>query len=106
MGADAGKATPPAVLEQLEDGRWMLAGELNLESVPALYSEAVGRFATAPPKVVDLQKVTRIDSAGVALIIDWIRRARLRNQSIQFRNVPRQMQSIAQLCGVSQLLAG
>jgi len=53
---------------------------------------------------IDLQAVERSDSAGLALLIEWLRVARHLNKTITFRNIPPQMHAIAQVSGLEEIL--
>ncbi len=76
---------------------WRVSGELNFATVGALSTEF-----TQPPKVVDLCDVTRTDSAGLALLIEWLKQSK--EAPITFRNMPAQMVSLATVCGVQDIL--
>lgn len=82
---------------------WAISGELSFDTVPALYEQAKDAFAERLPESVDLVGVERVDSAGVALMLAWIRTVRSRGQSLKCRNIPQHMASIADLCGVGHL---
>lgn len=83
---------------------WQVQGDLNFETTPELFTSAQEAMSKQIPASIDLAAVERVDSAGVALMLDWIRAARARDKTLQFRNVPDHMMSIAELCGVSHLL--
>jgi len=53
---------------------------------------------------LDLASVTRTDSAGLALLVEWIRIAHRRKKMIQFRNIPEQMMAVAEVVGLDSLL--
>ena len=91
-------------LEQADDGRLVLSGELSMATVPTLLAQGL-HSAEAAEVRVDLQGVTRADSAGVALLIEWQRAARRQQRRLRFQNIPPQMLAIARLCGVDELLA-
>lgn len=86
----------------LEEGvsTWRLTGELTLATITTLLADLT-QFSQFP-QVVDLGEVTHTDSAGVALLIEL--RRRTREHPIIFRNIPSQMLSIANVCGVQELL--
>lgn len=80
-----------------------LKGAVTLDTVPELMSaaeERIGKEVT----VVDFAAVTEVDSAAVALAIDWIRRAERVNVALRLVNLPESMQNLAELYGVSDLL--
>lgn len=79
---------------------WRLSGELSFATVSALLAEFTQRVVLSPPKELDLSDVTRIDSAGLALLIEL----RGQNTSMIFRHIPTQTLNLATLSGVQNLL--
>jgi phospholipid transport system transporter-binding protein len=93
-----------ARLEPVTAGRFRLEGELSFETVPPLVHRGRSLFESEGEVSLDLAQVTRADSAGVALLIEWRREAQRRGRTIRFENIPAQMQAIARLSAVDQLL--
>lgn len=93
-------------LERQADGQWRVDGELTFASVGALLRAGGGLFEGegATPVVVDLGAVRRADSAGVSLLIEWLRRARQAGRGVVYRNVPEQMRAIARISNLEPLL--
>lgn len=92
-------------LEAVSPGHFRLVGELNFSSVPDLLGHSRELFAGAGEVRVSLEAVARVDSAGVALLVDWLRESTRRGRSIAFSEIPPQMLALAQVCGVDELLA-
>ena len=65
-----------AQLEKAGDGDFVLRGELNVDSVTALWQESIERFRGLSRLSVDLAGVRRSDSSGVALLVEWLRQAK------------------------------
>lgn len=80
-----------------------MSGSLDMASVPLVLRQAAELFAT-PSVVVDLKEVERIDSAGLALLVHWLRESRRRGVSIRFQNIPGRMLALARVCGLDRLL--
>ncbi len=78
-----------------------ISGELTLARVPALLRELK---ALAAAGVIDLAGVTRVDSAGLALLLELTRRASVQDRSIEWRNAPPALASLATFFGVSGML--
>lgn len=94
-----------ARLEALGDGRFRLSGVLDVDSVPDMVGR-VDELLLAPAGVeIDLGDVSRADSAGLALLVEWFRKATGQGRSIRFCEVPAQMLALAQVSGVDRLLA-
>ena len=54
---------------------------------------------------VDLSKVTEADSAGLAVLVEWLSAARARGTTVVYQNVPAQILAIARISGLEELLA-
>ncbi len=54
--------------------------------------------------VFDLGGVKTADSSGVALLLAWQRKAQALNQRLTYINVPQNLDTLANLYGVSDLL--
>ena len=97
---DEKRANNQARVERQEDGRVMVAGDLNFETVPIIRQQGQALFANCSAIDVDLSGVVRSNSAGLALLIEWMRFAKSNNQTITFHHLPSQMQDIASVCGI------
>ena len=94
-----------AVLSETGVGHWLLQGELDFESVPAVLQHAGARMLGNGRLEVDLRDVTRADSAGLALLVEWLRESASAGNDIVFVNVPDQLLSIARVCGLEDILS-
>lgn len=91
-------------LKALGEGRMQLSGVLDLDSVSELLSAISDMSYDAPALAVDLRGVERADSAGVALLVAWMRSARHAQRDIRFLNMPSQMLNIARVSGLDAIL--
>jgi len=85
-------------------GHWLLEGELDFTTVPSVLRHAGGDMRGVSGIRVDLKGVTRADSAGLALLVEWLRESERAGLSISFVNVPAQLLSIARVCGLEKIL--
>lgn len=92
-------------MEALGGGRFRVTGILDAATVVELLEQSLERFKGEPHICVDLGGVAEGDSAGLALLIEWLRIARQRDQRIQFTNVPAQINALARISEVEDLLA-
>lgn len=81
-----------------------VGGELTFNTVNHLLNEAPTLFKQLNKLEINLSDVTRSDSAGLALLVDWMRYAKRSNKTITFHNVPSQMLAIANASGFDELL--
>ncbi len=87
------------------DGVVVLTGELTFQTVPGLLSQEQALVAAGGDALkIDLAGVVRGDSAGLALLVAWLRAARKQRRQIQFLNVPPQLREMARVSGLERLL--
>jgi phospholipid transport system transporter-binding protein len=103
---NAKPATTPglATLEALGNGRFKIRGALNAETVTDLLERSEEAFRGASLIELDLAEVPEGDSAGLALLIEWLRLAKQHNQQLRVRNVPDQIAALARISEVDKLL--
>ena len=83
-----------------------IEGELNMQSVPEaskLLAELMAESSTTN-LTLDLASISRSDSAGVALLIDAMQLAKASKMTLVFSNLPQQMQDIAGISGLLDIL--
>jgi phospholipid transport system transporter-binding protein len=91
-------------IEETGHGSWLLVGDLSFTTIPALRGGLDMKSADLTRISIDLAGVTRSDSAGLALLIEWLRESERLGKTITFLNMPAQMQSIARVCGLDGIL--
>jgi phospholipid transport system transporter-binding protein len=93
-----------ASIELTEDGTFCIHGELTFDTVTALSHKAKNLFAGQKEVVVDLAQVSHSNSAGLALLLEWLSQSKTSRTSIQFKHIPDALTSIADLYNVRSLL--
>lgn len=93
-----------ATLDDIGSGRFRVSGTLDASTVTDLLKQGEQRFAGPPQLDVDLANVADSDSAGLALLIEWLRITRQRGQRIHFSNLPRQIVALARISEVEELI--
>jgi phospholipid transport system transporter-binding protein len=91
-----------AQITQAESG-WNLNGEVVINTASALL-DASKLLTLGPNTKIDFSGVTNIDTSTISLIFEWKRRAQKENQSIQFVNLPANLNSLTQLYGVNEMI--
>ena len=87
------------------DGHYRLPEALTFATTPRLYLQTGQMFNTPLPRLTfDLAGVQRVDSAGLALLLEWLREAQRRNKEIRFQNIPQQLAAIAKVSGLNDIL--
>ena len=93
-----------ARLESLGQGRFRVSGPLVLATVTEILRQSELKFAGNQRLEIDLHAVTESDSAGLALLIEWLRRAREQKQSVDFVSLPQQLTALARISEIEDLL--
>lgn len=99
------EAAAPGRLTAAGPGRFELSGEVGFEDAARLLAEGDAAFASLESVEVDLARITRADSAGLALLIEWLLAARGAGKLLRYRNVPPAVVSLAGISDVAELLA-
>jgi phospholipid transport system transporter-binding protein len=94
-----------AVLETSGDGRVRVVGSLGFSSVNALLPQGSDLIGRGQAAVIDLAGVTDSDSAGLALLIEWLSVAKHAGRSLRYDNIPSQLRQLAGLSEVEDLIA-
>ena len=87
------------------DGIWRLRGELSFASVPEVLRKSGDLFANDGDLTLDLQGVDAADSAGLALLLEWLAMSQQRKQRLRLRNLPKGLQDIAEVSNLGALFA-
>nr|VFK46486.1 MAG: ABC-type transporter Mla maintaining outer membrane lipid asymmetry, MlaB component, contains STAS domain [Candidatus Kentron sp. TC]VFK48950.1 MAG: ABC-type transporter Mla maintaining outer membrane lipid asymmetry, MlaB component, contains STAS domain [Candidatus Kentron sp. TC]VFK60674.1 MAG: ABC-type transporter Mla maintaining outer membrane lipid asymmetry, MlaB component, contains STAS domain [Candidatus Kentron sp. TC] len=85
-------------------GKISLSGELTFISVPGLLRKGKNLFPDTDKITLDLGEVVHSDSAGLALMVEWLRQSKIQNKTLEFQNIPKQMLSLAKTAGIGFLL--
>lgn len=81
---------------------YLLKGDLIFSTINKTVLRALD-FKQAPSSItIDLQQVGEIDSAGLALLIEWIKFAQARQKKLYFDNIPAQLTALAKLSYISE----
>jgi anti-anti-sigma factor len=86
-----------AQLETEGQGRYRIHGDMSFDTVPDLWEQSERVFAdpSEDELFIDLSDVGHFDSAGLALLVAWKRRAQRRTQSFTLTQVPSKLIELA-----------
>jgi phospholipid transport system transporter-binding protein len=93
-----------ASFEVLEGDRSRVVGSLHFATVSALLPLGVEAITGGRAAVIDLAGVTASDSSGLALLIEWLSVAKAAAHALKYENIPSQLQQLARLSEVEELL--
>ena len=93
-------------ISEQQQGVYAIEGELNMQTVPDVskqLAELLGQLKSEN-LTFDLAAISRIDSAGVALLVELMQLARTDKVQLAFSNLPQQMKDIAGVSGLLDIL--
>jgi phospholipid transport system transporter-binding protein len=99
------RVSEAASVETTEDGRARVVGSLGFSTVTTLLPAGSDAIRRGQAAVIDLAGVTDSDSAGLALLIEWLSVAHGTGQGLRYDNVPSQLHQLARLSEVEELIA-
>lgn len=91
---------------EFDDGNCaFISGALTFDTAPGLYEEMAAYIRDgALPNSLDLSAVTTVDSAGLALLLEWQAVRNKHGASLKITGAPSSLVSLAQLCEAIDLL--
>jgi phospholipid transport system transporter-binding protein len=84
-------------------GRFIVDGDLTFSAMDKKTVSAFAFLASNKQITLDLGKVSNADSAGLALMLEWIKHARSKRVQLRFINIPGQLLNLAKLSGLDKL---
>lgn len=88
-----------------DDGAWHLNGQVTVDTITDALPQLEAMVASDDKDlVVDLSKVTRVDSGSIALLLEGLRLAKLATKTIRYTNYPQKMLDIIHVSNLEKLL--
>ena len=93
-------------VREVSPGHIALRGRLALDTATYAYERGLAIIeAAAGERIeIDCSRVTKSDSAGLAVLIDWMAAARRRGQRLCVLHVPAELAAIAKISEVEEML--
>jgi len=86
-----------------EKNQWQLSGDLTIEKIPGII-ELINKQRLDKKTTIDFSKVTSIDTSTLSLIFELQRQAKKIQSQFVFKNLPKNLNSLAKLYGVEDLV--
>lgn len=91
-------------IERTGPGRLAASGELGFATATAALSAGLDLIGPREAWTVDLAGITAGDSAGLAVLVEWLSAARARDATVTYAAVPAQILAIARISELDGLL--
>lgn len=95
---------PHATIQRRDARSYGVQGPMTFDSVTDLLDKSQEMFSDNAFLQIDLAEVTHTDSAGLALLVEWLREASRYGARIEFLNLPSQLLALAGAANLEQLL--
>lgn len=83
--------------------KFSVQGPVTIVNVVAVIAQGVALF-DRDELVIDLAQVSEVDSSAVSMLLEWQREASRSKRRLRFANMPENLQSLARLYGVSEII--
>ena len=99
-------AAAPVDLTESSPGHYAARGPLTFATARLARETGLTalRAGNAPRIEIDCNGITSCDSAGMTVLLDWLAFAKCAGRSLHFSNLPEQVQEIARISDVLELL--
>ena len=95
-----------ATIEATGGNAFRVSGELTFATARKVLRMSEANFAKLSSELaIDLSAVSVVDSAGLALLIEWYRQATQCGHPVRFLGAPAQLKALAKISDVDKLLA-
>lgn len=88
----------------LENGALKVTGALTMDNIGAALAASQQLFDQQQTVVIDLAQVAEVDSAALGVMFEWLRQAKRHKVELKFANLSDNLQSLAKLYGVTELI--
>lgn len=92
------------MIEPLGAGMHALRGPLTYASVRKVRAATLPLIVSGPPVTFDLAGVDGVDSAALALVVEWLRVGAAGGVEVRLRGVPAALRDLARVCDCDELL--
>ncbi len=82
---------------------YIIKGDLTFSTINKQTMKVLNLQPSASIINIDLQQLGKIDSAGLALLIEWIKFARAYQTELRFEHIPAQLSALAKLSDISEI---
>jgi phospholipid transport system transporter-binding protein len=87
-----------------DDGVFEVSGQMTFQTVPQFLARTDEWLGSGQGKAtLDMRGVTLVDSAGLALMLEWLEMARAAKREIVFTHIPEQTRDLIHVNGLQRV---
>jgi len=91
-------------IERVAPDRFEARGVMGFENAARALHAGLALIPRGGRCTIDLSRVTEADSAGLAVLVEWLATAKLRSSEISYEGIPAQILAIARISDLDELL--
>jgi phospholipid transport system transporter-binding protein len=91
-------------IERMENNRYLLTGVLSFNTISQIQDDIESMTKQGSEIILDLAGISRVDSAGIVVLLEWMKLARESGKQILFTNIPQQLLDIARVSALDGIL--
>jgi len=89
---------------EFKNTNWIMKGDITLTQVPNIMKLTKG-YKWKDSVLIDLIQVKEVDTSLLGLIFEWKRQAKKYNKTVNIKNAPVNLESLAKLYGVEEFIS-
>ena len=86
-----------SAFQQTGEGSYQVSGALSFETVAQIWAQSKDGLGAAANISIDFAEVSEVDSAGLALVLEWVRWARLEKRRLIINHVPAKLMALGRI---------
>ena len=91
-------------IQRVAEGRLEASGVLGYATAGRALPAGLALIARGSTCTIDLSRVTEADSAGLAVLVEWLATAKSRGTVIRYQGIPAQILAVARISDLESLL--
>ena len=91
-------------IQRVADGRLEASGGLGYVTAGRALPTGLALIPKGSTCTIDLSRVTEADSAGLAVLVEWLATAKSRGTVIRYESIPAQILAVARISDLESLL--
>ena len=90
---------------EINNNIWIIPGHFDASSAPTISKKYIKQVASDKQWILDFSKCNKVDSVGLAIIIDCIKYAKKKNLNLQILKLNNNAISLAKAHGVKEIIS-
>lgn len=88
-----------------QDNEFHIRGDLDFSNVMSVYNKSLPLFGKTSEWVFDFSQLHSSDSAGLALMVEWMKLSKKMNSVISFNHLSEEIMSLAKAADMDGMLS-